>query len=111
MTLAATPVLSEAETHPEADSLLRRWWRRGKGKDPAATTLADLAAGQRGRIVRVDDRSIVAQRLLQLGILEGVEIEVVRRAPAGDPIEIRVLGYCLSLRRAEAALVTIEAEV
>jgi len=47
------------------------------------------------------------QRLMQLGLVEGTEVELVRRAPAGDPIEFRVLGYSLSLRRAEARLVEI----
>ena len=54
----------------------------------------------------IDD---LAQRLMQMGIIEGTEIEVLRYAPAGDPIEIRVLGYALSLRGAEAANVLVSA--
>lgn len=50
----------------------------------------------------------LAQRMMQLGLLTGVEVELVRRAPAGDPIELRLMGYALSLRAAEARTVTVE---
>ncbi len=49
------------------------------------------------------------QRLMQLGVLEGSELEIIRAAPGGDPIEIRVMGYCLSLRKAEAQMILVEA--
>jgi Fe2+ transport system protein FeoA len=48
------------------------------------------------------------QRLLEMGVLPGTEVTVVRFAPLGDPIEVKVLGYSLSLRRSEAALVQVE---
>ena len=48
-----------------------------------------------------------AQRLMQMGVVEGMEIEVLRYAPAGDPMEVRVLGYALSLRGKEAANVLV----
>lgn len=48
------------------------------------------------------------QRLLEMGVMEGEEIEVVRQAPLGDPIEILIQGYHLSLRKAEARLVELE---
>ena len=50
----------------------------------------------------------VMQRLMQLGVLEGSELEIIRTAPGGDPIEIRVMGYCLSLRKAEAQMILVE---
>jgi len=50
----------------------------------------------------------LAQRIMSLGLLEGSEVQVVRRAPAGDPIEIRVMDYALSLRRDEASTIRVE---
>lgn len=51
------------------------------------------------------------QRLMQFGLIEGTEVAMVRRAPAGDPIECTVLGYALSLRRSEARMVEVQAVV
>ena len=66
-------------------------------------TLGAVPIGQRVRVtaVRPSDDPIY-QRLLSLGVIRGREIEVIRRAPTGDPIEVRLMGYCLSLRRNEA---------
>lgn len=50
----------------------------------------------------------LGQRLLELGLLEGTTVEMIRRAPAGDPVEIRVWGSLLSLRVAEAERITVE---
>ena len=50
----------------------------------------------------------MSQRLMHMGLVEGAELEVIRRAPSGDPIEIEVLGYALSLRRSEAAHVLVD---
>ncbi len=50
----------------------------------------------------------IYQRLLNLGVIRGREMVVVRRAPAGDPIEVRLMGCSLSLRRNEADLVEVE---
>ncbi len=71
-------------------------------------TLANLAPGQRGIISGFAQDDAFTQRLMQLGLIEGADIEVVRCAPTGDPIEVRVLGYALSLRRVEAALILVE---
>ena len=81
---------------------------RSSGSETAPRTLAGLAPGQRALVRGFADQGPLAQRLMQLGILAGVEITAVRRAPAGDPIEFEVLGYALSLRRSEAELVLIE---
>ncbi|MGE3773199.1 MAG: ferrous iron transport protein A [Gammaproteobacteria bacterium] len=72
------------------------------------TTLAELAPGQRGTVAGYAQHDGFTQRLMQLGIIDGADIEVVRCAPTGDPIEVRVMGYALSLRRAEAALVHVD---
>ena len=65
-------------------------------------TLADLAAGDRGRVERVGGDPAVVQRLLELGLLDGEEFEVIGFAPLGDPLELRVGNTRLSLRLADA---------
>jgi len=71
-------------------------------------TLASLKAGQTGTVSGFTQDDPTTQRLMQLGVIEGETIDVVRRAPAGDPIEIRILGYSLSLRTTEAETVLVE---
>jgi Fe2+ transport system protein FeoA len=50
----------------------------------------------------------LSQRIMTLGLLEGSEVQVIRRAPTGDPMEIRVMDYALSLRRDEASTIQVE---
>ena len=69
--------------------------------------LDQLAAGQRGRIVALKGDDSLVQRLMEMGLLEGDEIEVVGYAPLGDPLEIRLADYRLSLRRSEAARILV----
>jgi ferrous iron transport protein A len=71
-------------------------------------TLADLRPGQKARITGYVEMSPTVQRLLHLGLLKGVVVSLTRRALTGDPIEIRILDYSLSLRRREAALLEVE---
>jgi ferrous iron transport protein A len=71
-------------------------------------TLDRLALGQRGRILTVAGSDAVLQRLLEMGLLEGEELQVIGFAPLGDPMEILVCGYRLSLRKSEAAGVEVE---
>jgi len=71
-------------------------------------TLDQLRAGQRARVEALDGDDAVVQRLLEMGLLEGEAIEVVGFAPLGDPLEIRLRGYCLSLRRREAARIRVQ---
>lgn len=69
--------------------------------------LDELDIGQSATIAGIDGDGPLIQRLMALGLLEGSEITVIRRAIGGDPIEVEVMGYALSLRRAEAGHVTI----
>jgi len=62
-----------------------------------------FAVGQRGRVVGFELPPEPRQRLLEMGMTVGSEFEVVRFAPLGDPIELKVRGYHLSLRKVEAA--------
>jgi len=71
-------------------------------------TLASMAPGQRGIVSGYAQDDAFTQRLMQLGLIEGSEVEVLRCAPTGDPIEVRVMGYALSLRKSEAALILVD---
>jgi Fe2+ transport system protein FeoA len=79
--------------------------------DAAASppTLADLPAGASARVERVEGSPAVVQRLQEMGLTPGVTVEVVRFAPLGDPMEIRLRGYLLSLRRGDARGVRLDA--
>ena len=70
-------------------------------------SLDQLGPGQRGRVVAIQGEDALVQRLLEMGLLEGQELEVLSLAPLGDPLEIRLGDYRLSLRRREAARVQI----
>jgi Fe2+ transport system protein FeoA len=71
------------------------------------TTLRDLKPGERGVVVGWA-AGTPPIRLLEMGVMEGTEIEVVRLAPLGDPIQIKLRGYHLSLRKQEAEQIEIE---
>ena len=74
----------------------------------AERPLSQLAPGQSGRIQRIEGQPAARHRLQELGLLRGTPVQFVRAAPLGDPIEIRVRGYHLSLRRQEADAVIVE---
>lgn len=73
----------------------------------AGDTLDRLAPGERGVIARLDGEPAVRRRLMELGLVPGTTIELVRRAPMGDPIEFTARGVHLSLRRSEAGLIHV----
>lgn len=75
-----------------------------------ARPLSELAPGESAPIVRILGDELVARRLMELGLVPGTRVEVVRHAPLGDPIELRLRQIHLSLRRSEAALVHVESE-
>ena len=70
-------------------------------------TLDQLQEGQRARIESLIGDDVVLQRLMEMGVLEDEELEVLGFAPFGDPIEIRLRDYRLSLRRNEAARIRV----
>jgi ferrous iron transport protein A len=70
-------------------------------------SLDQLRPGQRARIEALEGADALAQRLLEMGLLEGEEVEVLGFAPLGEPVEILLRDYRLSLRRAEAARVRV----
>jgi Fe2+ transport system protein FeoA len=71
-------------------------------------TLDQLQAGDETRVLELNGAEDTAHRLMEMGLLPGTPIQVVRFAPLGDPIEISVRGYHLSLRRTEAADIVVE---
>jgi ferrous iron transport protein A len=69
--------------------------------------LDQLRQGQRAAVVALEGSDALVQRLMEMGLLEGEQIEVIGFAPLGDPMEILLRDYRLSLRRAEAARVRV----
>jgi Fe2+ transport system protein FeoA len=70
-------------------------------------SLADLPLGQDAEIASIDCERRISRRLMEMGLLPGTRVRVVRVAPLGDPIELRLRNYSLSLRRAEAARIAV----
>ena len=71
--------------------------------------LNTMVPGERGVVTRISaTASTVKQRLLEMGLIKGTSVEFIRTAPMGDPIEVRVRGYRLSLRRLEAESVIVQ---
>jgi ferrous iron transport protein A len=70
-------------------------------------SLDQLRPGQRGRIDAISGHDALGQRLQEMGLLEGEEVEVIGFAPLGDPMHIRLRDYRLSLRRNEAARILV----
>lgn len=70
--------------------------------------LSELKTGMKAKIVAIEGKSDIKRRLRDMGILSGEEVEVLKVAPLGDPVEVRVKGYSLSLRRGEAEAIKVE---
>ena len=73
-------------------------------------SLADLPLGQHAEIASIDCGRRLSRRLMEMGLLPGTPVRVVRVAPLGDPIELRVRNYSLSVRRAQAARIAVSPE-
>jgi ferrous iron transport protein A len=67
-----------------------------------------LVIGDRARVVRVTGADDISVRLMEMGLTPGVTIELLGVAPMGDPIELELRGYRLSIRKSEAARVEVE---
>jgi DtxR family Mn-dependent transcriptional regulator len=85
--------------------------KRGQGGRKVMTkaNLKDLKPGQKGKVLKVSARGETSKRIVEMGITPGAVVEVERVAPLGDPIDIKVKGYHLSLRKEEAHRIEIEA--
>ena len=71
-------------------------------------TVNDMEPGDTATVKEIQAPVFMRQRLMDLGILEGVHVEMIRTAPLGDPIQIRVRDTHLALRRSEASLLIVE---
>ena len=76
----------------------------------AEVPLSQLVPGRSGRVCRVEGQPAARQRLQEMGLVRGAPVQFVRAAPLGDPIEVRIRGYSLSLRRQDAESVIVECE-
>ncbi len=71
-------------------------------------TLKQAAVGETVRVVRLNGAGAVKRRIMDMGITKGAEIHIRKTAPLGDPIEVTVRGYELSLRKADAEIIEVE---
>ena len=71
-------------------------------------TLRDAKVGDTVRVVRLHGEGAVKRRIMDMGLTKGVEVNVRKVAPLGDPIEVTVRGYELSLRKADAEMIETE---
>jgi len=104
---------------PQRDrAAMQRWLEdfqnklRGTGEEGehGVTTLDRLRPGQKAKIIKVTSGGAVKRRIIDMGVVRGTLIEVIKVAPLGDPIEVKVKGYNLSLRKEEAAAIMVETE-
>ena len=72
------------------------------------TTLKDVKCGQTVKVKKVEGAGPIRRRIMDMGITKGSEIYVRKVAPLGDPIEINIRGYELSLRKADAEIIEVE---
>lgn len=70
-------------------------------------TLRDVSVGQTVKVTRLNGDGPVKRRIMDMGITKGVEVYVRKVAPLGDPVEVTVRGYELSLRKADAAMIEV----
>ena len=71
-------------------------------------TLREVSVGQTAKVTKLTGEGPVKRRIMDMGITKGVEIFVRKVAPLGDPIEVTVRGYELSLRKADAEMILVE---
>ena len=71
-------------------------------------TLKDVAVGETAKVIKINGEGKVKRRIMDMGITKGVEIYVRKVAPLGDPIEVTVRGYELSLRKDDAEMIEME---
>ena len=92
--LGKTNYTTNNEKHP--------WIQEGKMK-----TLRDVRIGESARVVKVHGQGNIRRRVMDMGITKGVMIFVQKVAPLGDPVEVTVRGYELSLRKADAESIEV----
>lgn len=71
-------------------------------------TLRDLRPGDQGKVVSLGEKGPLRRRIMEMGVTPGTPIKVVKVAPLGDPIEVNLRGYELSLRKDQAMRIVVE---
>ena len=71
-------------------------------------TLKDARVGETVKVVKLTGEGAVKRRIMDMGITKGVEVHIRKVAPLGDPVEVNVRGYELSLRKADAEMIEVE---
>ncbi len=96
----------------KAESAARAFEREATptGEMTTATPLDALPFGVTARVVSVNGEGAIVRRLMEMGVVPGAPVRVVKAAPLGDPIEVRIRGYHLALRRAEARTIQVVTE-
>ncbi|MCD8049627.1 MAG: ferrous iron transport protein A [Clostridia bacterium] len=72
-------------------------------------TLRDAQVGQTVKVIKLEGEGAVKRRIMDMGITKGVEVYIRKVAPLGDPVEVTVRGYELSLRKADAQMINVQA--
>jgi ferrous iron transport protein A len=83
--------------------------KHAEGLAPAAVSLDSLSMGTPARVLAVRGEGAVARRLMEMGVVPGAPVRVIKAAPLGDPLEVRVRNYHLALRRSEARTISVVA--
>ncbi len=71
-------------------------------------TLKDVKVGQRATVVKLHGEGAVKRRIMDMGLTKGVEVYVRKLAPLGDPMELTLRGYELTLRKADAQMIEVD---
>ena len=74
---------------------------------PNKMTLTNLSIGEKATVMAVNGNTPATRRLMEMGVVPGVSIRMVKSAPFGDPIEIRLRGYSLAIRKNEADAIEV----
>jgi DtxR family Mn-dependent transcriptional regulator len=96
---------------PGSESDLQQWLEdrmKEQESDKTATTLNRLKAGDKATIVKVGGSGPLRRRIVDMGVVKGAPVEVQKVAPLGDPIEVKIKGYSLSLRKAKASAIDVK---
>ncbi len=72
------------------------------------TSLDDIKVKEKVTIIKIHTKEKLLHKLLDMGFVSGASIEILRKAPLGDPLELRIQGYTLFLRRSEARLIEVQ---
>ena len=78
-----------------------------KNNSSEVATLRTVPVGRLARVISVNGNTRITKRLMEMGVIPGVSLRVVKAAPFGDPIEVKVRGYSLAMRRSETDAIDV----